>query len=117
MRICANENIPEACILALRESGFDVQWIREAAPGSSDLVVLSRAREEGRILVTFDKDFGELVFHRGLAASQGVVLFRIAQPSAAVVAQRVVAILSSRTDWQGHYSVVEEHAVRMRRLP
>lgn len=117
MRLCANENLPEACVLALRQSGHDVLWIREAAPGSSDTALLSRARAEERLLITFDKDFGELVFHRGLSASYGVVLFRIAQPSAAVVAQRVTAILSSRTDWQGQYSVVEEHSVRMRPLP
>lgn len=114
MRICANENVPEACVIALRQAGHDVVWIREVAPGSADAAVLSRAQAEGRLLITFDKDFGDLVFHRGLAASHGVVLFRIPQPSAAIVAQRVVAILSLRTDWEGHYSVAEEGSVRMR---
>jgi predicted nuclease of predicted toxin-antitoxin system len=117
VRLCANENVPEACVVALRQFGHDVVWIRETAPGSSDADVLARARNEERLLITFDKDFGDLVFHRGLQASQGVVLLRIAQPSAALVAQRVVAILASRTDWLGQYSVVEEHSVRMRPLP
>jgi predicted nuclease of predicted toxin-antitoxin system len=117
VRLCANENLPEACVVALRQSGHDVLWVREAAPGSSDTAVLSRAQAEERLLITFDKGFGDLVFHRGLSASHGVVLFRIAQPSAAVVARRVLAILVSRTDWHGQYSVVEEHSVRMRPLP
>jgi predicted nuclease of predicted toxin-antitoxin system len=116
VRLCTNENLPELCVAALRKAGHDVLWIREAAPGSSDAEVLSRAQAEERLLLTFDKDFGELVFRRGLSASHGVVLFRIAQPSAAVVAQRVVAILSSRTDWLAHYSTVEEHSIRMRAL-
>ena len=116
MRLCANENIPESCVVALRESGHDVLWLREAAPGTADAAVLSRAQAEQRLLITFDKDFGDLAFHRGLSAAHGVVLFRIAQPSAALVAQRVVAILSSRTDWPGQYSVVEEQSVRMRPL-
>ncbi len=116
MRLCANENLPEACVVALRKAGHDVLWIREAAPGASDRDVLARAQSEERLLLTFDKDFGELVFRRGLSASKGVVLFRIAQPSASVVAQRVVAILSSRTDWLAHYSTVEEHSIRMRPL-
>jgi hypothetical protein len=51
-----------------------------------------------------------------VAASHGIVLFRIPQPSAAILAQRIAAILGSRTDWSGQYSVAEEHAVRMRPL-
>jgi predicted nuclease of predicted toxin-antitoxin system len=117
MRLCANENLPEDCVLRLRQDGHDVLWIREAAPGISDDIVLARAATEDRLLITFDKDFGELVFRRGAKASQGVVLFRIAQPSAAAVAERVSAVLASRDDWSGHFCVVENFAVRMRRLP
>ena len=117
MRLCANENIPEDCVLRLRQVGHDVLWIRETAPGISDDAVLARAVAEDRLLITFDKDFGELVFRRGAKASQGVVLFRIPQPSAAAVAERVTATLASRDDWSGHFSVVEEFTIRMRRLP
>ncbi len=117
MRLCANENLPEDCVLRLRQDGHDVLWIREAAPGIPDDAVLARTTAEERLLVTFDKDFGELVFRRGANASRGVVLFRVPQPSAAAVAERVAAALASRDDWAGHFSVVEEFAVRMRRLP
>ena len=117
MRLCANENLPEDCIARLRQDGHDVLWIREAAPRISDGDVLARAHDENRLLITFDKDFGELVFKRGAKASHGIVLFRIAQPSAAVVAARVAAVLASRDDWSGHFSVVEDFAVRMRPLP
>jgi predicted nuclease of predicted toxin-antitoxin system len=72
---------------------------------------------EERLLITFDKDFRELVFRRGAKASQGIVLFRISQPSAAAVAERVAAVLASREDSAGHFSVVEDFAIRMRRLP
>jgi predicted nuclease of predicted toxin-antitoxin system len=82
VRLCANENLPEACILTLRQAGHDVVWIREVAPGSSDESVLVRAQTENRILITQDKDFGELVFHRGLSASNGIILLRIKRPSA-----------------------------------
>ena len=117
MRLCANENLPEDCVLRLRQDGHDVLWIREAAPGSPDSAVLSRAQAEDRLLITCDKDFGELVFKRGAKASHGIVLFRIAQPSAAAVAEKVAAALRSRNDWTGHFSVVEEFTVRMRPLP
>ena len=117
MRLCANENIPEDCVLRLRQSGHDVLWIRETAPGSPDQHVMAHAAEEGRLLITFDKDFGELVFRRGANASRGVVLFRIVQPSATVVAERIGAVLASRDDWGGHFSVVDDLTIRMRRLP
>ncbi len=117
MRLCANENLPEACVLRLRQDGHDVLWVREAAPGSSDSTVLARAHAENRLLISFDKDFGELVFKRGAEASHGIVLFRIAQPSAAAVAAREAAVLASRDDWIGQFSVVEEFGIRMRALP
>jgi predicted nuclease of predicted toxin-antitoxin system len=117
MRLCANENVPGDCVTRLRMAGHDVLWIRQSAPGSSDEAVLARAQSEGRLLITFDKDFGELVFRRGAEASRGIVLFRIAQPSSAVVAERVTSVLASRTDWEGRYSVVDETVVRMRPLP
>jgi len=117
MRLCANENIPEDCVLRLRQDGHDVLWIRETLPGGPDDAGLARAAVENRLLITFDKDSGELVFRRGAKSSHGVVLFRLAQPSAAAVTERVAAVLASRDDWSGHFSVVEEFAVRMRRLP
>jgi predicted nuclease of predicted toxin-antitoxin system len=117
MRLCSNENLPEECVIRLRADGHDVLWIREAAPGSPDAKVLARAHSENRLLITFDKDFGELVFKSGAKTSHGVVLFRIAQPSAAAVATRVSVVLASRNDWSDHFSVVEESAVRMRPLP
>ena len=113
----ANDNVPQDCVVRLRQSGNDVLWIRETGPGSTDSEVLSRALIEDRLLLTFDKDFGELVFKRGTAASRGIVLFRISQPSPAAVAVRVNAVLASRNDWSGHFSVVDDHTIRMRKLP
>jgi predicted nuclease of predicted toxin-antitoxin system len=117
MRLCANENVPEDCVKKLRQDGHDVLWIRESAPGSSDLDVLARAHEENRLLVTFDKDFGQLVFRRGAKASHGIILFRISQPSSVAIAERVSTALALRDDWSGHFSVVDEFGIRMRTLP
>jgi predicted nuclease of predicted toxin-antitoxin system len=117
MRILANENFPEDAVEALRRAGYDVAWVRADAPGSSDRDVLRRAHSEDRILITFDKDFGELAFKIGLPATSGVVLFRISAPSSAHIAQVAVNVLSSRTDWKGHFSVVEDRRIRMTPLP
>jgi len=63
MRFLANENVPLDAIVSLREKGHDVIWIRIDVPGSCDEDILSRAVAEERIVITFDKDFGELAFH------------------------------------------------------
>ena len=66
MRILANENFPGDAVIALRQRGHDVAWVRTDVPSSSDIAILERAQRENRIIVTFDKDFGELAFRSGL---------------------------------------------------
>ncbi|KKJ00673.1 DUF5615 family PIN-like protein [Prochlorothrix hollandica] len=116
MRFLANENFPLDAVEVLRQNGHDVVWIRVESPGISDSEVLSRAQAENRILLTFDKDFGELAFRSKLPASVGVILFRIKAPSGSVVAEKVSKVISLRDDWQGHFTVVEEDKIRMRDL-
>jgi predicted nuclease of predicted toxin-antitoxin system len=117
MRILADENFPGSAITALRERGHDVVWIRTGAPGSKDRDILQRAETENRVIVTFDKDFGEMAFRLKLPASRGVILFRITAISPQTVAQKVITTLEGRTDWLGHFSVVEDSRIRMRKMP
>jgi predicted nuclease of predicted toxin-antitoxin system len=117
MRILASENFPLDAVAALRAAGHDVVWIREDVPGMRDEDVLHCTQAEARILVTFDKDFGELAFRMGLPASSGVILFRISAPSSTHVARVAVSVLDSRDDWAGHFSVIEDHRLRMTSLP
>lgn len=77
MRFLADENFPGEAVAALRAAGHDVSWIGESSSGASDKHVLALAENENRILLTFDKDFGELAWRAGLPASCGIVLFRI----------------------------------------
>jgi len=109
MRFLANENFPGA-------AGHDVIWIRTAAPGASDIEVLALAACDSRILLTFDKDFGELARASTLPATCGVVLLRIPMPNPVDVGRRLADLISARDDWAGHFSVVEPGRVRMRSL-
>jgi predicted nuclease of predicted toxin-antitoxin system len=117
LRFLADENFPGTAVAALRLRGHDVVWVREARPGCQDQDVLAWAQAETRLLLTFDKDFGELAFRFGLPASVGVVLFRLPPSSPRHVAEIAVAALDSRDDWTSHFSVIEEHRIRMTRLP
>ncbi|SPE28712.1 conserved hypothetical protein [Acidobacteriia bacterium SbA2] len=117
MRILANENFPREAVEALRDHGHDVAWVRTDSPGSSDDAVIKRAAAEARVLITFDKDFGELAFRRGLSSPSGVILFRISQDSHSHVAQVSVAVLGRPMNWEGKYSVVQEGGIRIVSLP
>ena len=116
MRFLADENFPGAAVESLREAGHDVAWIAAEAPSSSDRAVLARAIEEARVLLTFDKDFGELAWRHHLPAQCGVILFRCAMPAPELVGATLAAMASQRDDWPGHFSVIEDGRVRMRRL-
>jgi predicted nuclease of predicted toxin-antitoxin system len=117
MRLLANENFPAEAVEELRSRGHDVVWVRTDSPGSPDQDVLARAVAETRILITFDKDFGDLAFRAKAPVATGVVLFRVSPRSPSYVAQFAARVLESRTDWAGHFSVVEETRVRMSPLP
>jgi len=75
------------------------------------------AVRESRILLTFDKDFGDLAWHEGLPAYCGIVLFRLPMPSPSAIGKFVTDILHGRSDWVGQFSVVELGRLRMRTLP
>src|SRR5438045_9345087 len=116
MRFLANENFPGAAVTALAAAGHDVVWIRTAAPGMKDADVLAWAARDSRILLTFDKDFGELARQSALPQTCGVVLFRIATPPASEIATRLVRLIGARCDWTGHFSVIERARGRMSTL-
>ena len=117
MRLLANENFPAIAVAALRDVGHDVAWIHEDAAGSPDRDVLRRGQLEDRIILTFDKDFGELAFRLGLEASAGVILFRVTLSSPHSAAAIAVAALATPRTWTGHFAVVEDDRVRIRPLP
>jgi predicted nuclease of predicted toxin-antitoxin system len=116
MRFLANENFPEDAIAALHAAGHDVVSVRLGAPGASDEEVLAWAVREQRVLLTFDKDFGELARASGLPPTCGIVLFRLPMPKPTEVGNRLARLLTSRADWAGQFSVVEPGRIRMRPL-
>ena len=109
--------MPGPAVAALRQHGHDVVWMHEEAPGTPDAQVLARARADRRVVATFDKDFGELAFRLGAAATFGVVRFRINAESPAAAANVAVAAFAERTDWSATFAVVEDGRIRIRSIP
>ena len=77
MRILADENISEQVVVRLRAAGQDVRWTKETDRGEADPNLLELATRERRALITYDKDFGDLVHRDGMSAPHGVILLRI----------------------------------------
>jgi predicted nuclease of predicted toxin-antitoxin system len=116
MRFLANENFPGTAVAALIAAGHDVVWMRNAAPGMSDPDVLAWAKRDERILLTFDKDFGELARVSALPSTCGVVLFRMPMQNPRDIGSRLSRMVESRDDSAGHFSVIEPGRTRMRPL-
>ncbi len=117
MNLLLNENLPLLAVEALRQAGHDVLWVRTDMRGQADDVILQRAQDEDRLVLTFDKDFGELAFRFGLPATCGILLFRLQTHSPEHIQKRVLETLAERDDWTGHLFVIEEHRIRARPLP
>lgn len=114
MKFIVNENIPVTLIVQLRKAGHDVLSVKESMRGEKDEIILEKAQSESRIIVTQDKDFGELAFERRLAAFCGVILFRVSGKTPDEDNQRMIRAIESRTDWPGHFSVITDTKIRMR---
>lgn len=116
MRMIANENITGAVVRELRRRGHDVLSVKESMRGADDISVLRRAEDERRLIITYDKDFGELAFRHGHLAMCGVILFRLMGVTPSADQRRLLDVIDSRTDWIGHFSVVTDDRIRMRSL-
>ncbi len=98
--------MPGEAIAAMRAAGHDVLWIAEDAPSIADLDVLGRAFGDARVLVTSDKDFGELAISAAPSlAVHGVVLVRAHRSD--VIAELAMSALAAHADMDGKFVVVE----------
>src|SRR5690349_16570969 len=101
MRFLADENFPGSVVACLTAKGHDVVWVRDIASGATDPDIFAHALRDGRILLTFDKDFGELAASSELPEKTGVILFRMPAGPPENVGERLSAIIVARDDWVG----------------
>jgi predicted nuclease of predicted toxin-antitoxin system len=118
MRLLANENVPLAAVRVLREAGWDVVAVSECAPSISDVEVLGLARDQKRLVATFDRDYGELIYARGHLPPSGLIYFRVVPRHPAEPATWLLEMLKQALPLEGNFTIFSgwEH-VRQRRLP
>jgi predicted nuclease of predicted toxin-antitoxin system len=114
LRFTADEGLDRQIVERLRSDGHEVLYVAELDPGIGDELVLEMATAAGALLLTADKDFGELIF-RQRRASNGVCLIRLAGLDPLRKAEIVsVAIRGHGSQMAGAFTVISSTNVRIR---
>ena len=114
MDLVADENVDASIVTALRGANHRVIYVRELDPGIDDAQVLEIANSCDAVLLTSDKDFGELVFRQGLLHA-GVVLYRLAGLASERKAGLLLSVLQTHGDaLRGAFTLVSPTQVRIR---
>ncbi len=113
----ANENIPLQTIVHLRNSGCAVKSVLEEMPGARDHEIVKRAHDEKLIILTFDRDYGELIYRHQHLSPDGVVYFRFDPATPTEPAEIILNIIKDNIPLSSRFTVVERDGIRQRPLP
>lgn len=117
MQFLADESCDFSVVRVLRAAGYDVLAIAEFAPQTGDPEVMKLAVREGRVLLTEDKDFGQLVY-AGAHESNGVILIRFPSTDRAELPNKALQAIRNLGDrLAGAFIVLEPNRVRIGRQP
>lgn len=118
MKWLADENIPKGAIAFLRQRGEDVAAIAEFSPGIHDEQVIGFARDQQRILLSFGRDHGDLIFSRALSPPRAVVYLRLYPPNTETLEKILAGLIAlGETVLDGQFTVISEDNMRQRALP
>ena len=115
MKFLADEGVDKPIVTMLRSAGFDIDYILELIPGADDETVLELAHSQQRILITQDKDFGELVF-RLHQPHHGIVLIRLEGYTPLFKAEIVTQFIKEHeAEMLDRFTVIQPNAIRIRK--
>lgn len=116
-KFLANENIPLATILRLRDEGFDVASISLDAPSVKDREVMQISIDENRTIITFDRDYGELIYKYDFRPPAGVIYLRMQNYQPEEPAELLLKLLNNPNfEFVGLFTVADEKSVRQRKI-
>jgi predicted nuclease of predicted toxin-antitoxin system len=115
MEFLANENSPMPSTRLLRESGVVVKSILEVCPGVPDKQVIELAQQDNLVILTFDKDYGELIFRHGFQKPPAVVFFRFKGNAPDYAGNLLKTLLKEDIiKLDNTFTVIEENNIRQR---
>ena len=119
IRFLTDENVPPALAEFLRQKGFDVKETRRVGvSGISDARIIELARRDERVLITFDRHFGNLLLYP-LDSHYGIIRIRIHPPLLSDLIQSLEHFLLEFdvATMKGTLIVLEREGYRVRRSP
>jgi predicted nuclease of predicted toxin-antitoxin system len=115
MIFLADENFPRPSTIILREKGYNIKSVQEDSPGITDEEVIKIAQEQELIILTFDRDYGELIFKYSKENPPSVVFFREKGNTPDFAAFTLFNLLvETNISLNGAFTVVEDKSVRQR---
>ena len=118
MRFLANENFPLLSVRLLRQADLEVASVTEDSPGIEDSEVLDRAADEERVILTFDRDYGELIYRLRLRSPRGVIYLRFRPHTPEEPASILLNLLQTEgLQFEERFTVVERDRIPQRPLP
>ena len=116
MDLLADENQHPRVVARLRDAGYKVEFIIESSAGEQDEEILSRPNIGSKILLTYDRDFGDLIFHRGYPSPFALLYTRLNRAEPERIADRLLAELEAGIT-PGHMTIITDDGVRLRPFP
>ena len=115
MRFLANENFPFPSIRFLRQAGYHISSVSEQFSGISDYEVIEKAKVDNSIILTFDKDYGEIIFKHGQENPPAVIFFRFKGENPVKAGQLLIALIENKKiKLENKFTVIEKESIRQR---
>jgi predicted nuclease of predicted toxin-antitoxin system len=116
MKLLANENFPYKSIYYLKEKGYDVLSIGMDNPSIMDSEIMSIAINEERTILTFDRDYGELIFRHNYKPEKGVIYLRLDEYEPQQPGLIIESILTNtEIDLTRALTVIDKNGIRQRK--
>jgi len=115
MKLLANENFPMDSVKHLINGGFDIKAIGTHNPSISDNEVMEIAIKEARTILTFDRDYGELIFKHNYRPEMGVIYLRLDVYESNEPGKIIEELIKdAKFDFQKKLTVITMESVRQR---
>src|SRR4051812_23849930 len=116
MKLPANENFPLKSVNYLKNKNFDIKAIGVDNPNIKDSAVMEIAIQEERAILTFDRDYGELIFKHNYKPEKGVIYLRLNEFEADEPGKLIEALINQKEiDFANALTVVDNKGVRQRK--
>jgi len=117
MKLLANENFPLTSVKILEKAGFDIVSVGQDFTGTLDSEIIELAIKEKRTILTFDKDYGELIFKKGYRPPSGVIYLRWDDFQPDEPGDYLVELFKSKDiQYESRLTVISKNNIRQRKF-